>query len=158
MVRVGEELEEAFPCGDADHQPVERHENADFGEMACAASDAGDGGRVGEDEIADEQAERAHDEDGRGEEGIDTAGAEHKPDQRHQPVERIDELAEERAADEQMELQAVPEAETLVEAYKVACMNEIGLNVTFHPTGTLFDPEEEIRAGLLPCGGFKPLK
>ena len=123
--------------------------------MACAAFDAGNGGRVGEDEIADEQAERAHDEDGRGEEGIDAAGAEHKPHQRHQPVERIDELAEEGAADEQMELQTVPEAETLVETDKVPCMNEIGLNIAFHPTGALFDPEKEIRAGLLPCGGFE---
>ena len=155
MVRVGEELEEAFPGGDADHQPVERHENADFGEMARAASDTGDGGRVGEDEIADEEAEGAHDEDGRGEEGVDAAGAEYKPDQRHQPIERIDELAEERAADEQMELQAVPEAEPFVEADKVASMNEIGLNVTFHPTGALFDPEKEVRAGLFPCGGFE---
>ena len=41
VMGIGEQLEETFPSGDGNHQPVEWHDDADFRQMPRSATHAG---------------------------------------------------------------------------------------------------------------------
>ena len=133
MVRFCDELQEAFPGCNGHEHPIERHENAVFGDMADAASHAGDRRCIDEDEVPDEQAECTHGIDGWGEELVDDCRTGDKPQKRHEPIEWIDELSQAGAADEQVELNAVPEAKSPMNSREIAAMHKICLDVTFDP-------------------------
>ncbi len=155
VVGCPEQLEGSLPGGDAHHHPVEGHQEGEFRKIADAAADTGERGRVDEDEVPDEKAEGTHCENGDGEVLVETLGAPDEPQERHDPVERVDKLREEGAADEQVELQAVEKAHALVEPEEVPRMDAVGLHIPLDPARTLLDPERHIGARLLPSGRFQ---
>jgi len=157
MVGSCEELEEAFPCADAHEYPVEGHQEDEFCELLVVFADAGDGRRVEEDEVPGEEAECACGEDGGREEGVYPNWTEQEPDAGHQPVERIDEEACEGAADEQVEVDGVPEAQGAVECEEGARVDKPGLDVSLDPARALAQPRDDVVAGLLVGDGVEDL-
>ena len=98
-VGIPDELESTFPRRQAHDDPIQRHNWGISHHMPKAAALAGDGASVGECEVADEQTECSHGEDGAGKKRADDFGAIKNPDADKYPVKRAEELGKNRAPD-----------------------------------------------------------
>jgi hypothetical protein len=149
VVRLMENLKDTSPGRDRDEQPVDRAQKGPFHVGIVTSSDSSPYVRHGEGEIAQKQRKCADQEHGWWEESGDDRRMREIPENRHDPVDRIDEWNGHSPGEEEVEGDEGPSPDRPVCPHGMPRVNEIGVEISLDPPTALPDPVVDTAAGLL---------